>query len=198
MQAYRPFRWSISGVTLAIGVTAWAATPEAADEPEAKGQHSDGDEPEGATRDTPSAAQQADLANVYSAKIATVLRRLEQLVSAARRDKDVIKLNCLNDKLLQAKGLSNVAEQARRFFQNAVTQKDDGAREHEFSRLTIAHQKIVVLAQEGEACVGEELAYVEKTEVEVEIDPAQTEEDPTRPLEYQPIVERPPTASAYQ
>ena len=50
----------------------------------------------------------------------------------------------------------------------------------EFAKLTIAYQKVVVLAQEAEACIGEEIAYVGATRVDVQVDPDIDERtDPT-------------------
>jgi hypothetical protein len=93
-----------------------------------------------------------------------VLAHLED----ARGESDVVKLNCVNEKLTQIKGLLKVAEQADLSLREAVAKKD-GAAESEFSKIGIARVKVEQLRTETEECIGQ-LAFVvdEKTTVEVE------------------------------
>lgn len=93
-----------------------------------------------------------------------VLGRVEQ----ARNEKDVVKLNCVNDKLTQIKGLLRVAEQADVALHEAAANKDPGT-EAEYSKIAIARTKIDVLKGEADQCIGQ-LAYVvdERTTVEVQ------------------------------
>jgi hypothetical protein len=125
-----------------------------------------------------------------------IQRRVTDLARKARDDKDLIKLNCVNDKLLQVKGHLRIAEDIKQQLQVAAAQGDAGARDHQFSKLTIIYQRVTVLGQEAEACVGEEISYVGETQVTVQEDPDiaglgdPTEPDPT-PLT--PV--RPPLAS---
>ena len=79
---------------------------------------------------------------------------LEKLAKKARADKDIIKLNCVNDKLIQIKGNMNLAERLHGNLKTAVARNDDGARNHEFAKLTITYQKVVVLGQEAAKVVG--------------------------------------------
>lgn len=118
--------------------------------------------------------------STYLARMRTLLAQVQKLAERARTDKDIIKLNCVNDKLVQINGSLRVAEQVDGAHKAAVARRDDGARDHEFAKITIAYQKVVVLAQEAEACIGEEIAYVGATQVDVEIDPDIDEgRDPT-------------------
>jgi len=144
-----------------------------------------------------SSAEQTAQVDEYLVKIREILARIEQLAQIARRSKDIIRLNCVNDKLIQARGHLNLAEGAARKFREALSRRDEEARQHEFSRLTIVHQKMLAINQEAENCVGEELSYVADTMVEFSIDPSITQEDPTQTPVQEPIVERPPTASPY-
>jgi hypothetical protein len=123
----------------------------------------------------------------------TVLQQVEKLAQRARADKDIIKLNCVNDKLVQIKGSLRVAEQVDAAHKLAVSRNDDGARDHEFAKITIAYQKVVVLAQEAEACIGEEIAYVGATRVDVQVDPdIDDRTDPTvEPPQKLPMIRGP-------
>jgi hypothetical protein len=117
-----------------------------------------------------------------------------QLQEVARKEKDVIKLNCVNDKLLQLKQLMNIADQARTNLEEAIARKDEEARYHEFGRITIASQQAQVLGSEAENCVGEDLTFLGPTQVIV--DEPELPDDPTVPVGPDfPIVEPLPVAS---
>jgi ribosomal protein L9 len=98
------------------------------------------------------------------AALKQVLGRVEE----ARNEKDVVKLNCVNEKLTQIKALLRVAEQADIALHEAVSNRDSGA-EAEFSKVAIARAKIDALRGESDQCIGQ-LAYIvdEKTTVEVQ------------------------------
>lgn len=202
----------VVGSVLMLAPMAGNAAPEAGAGVQVGGQVQAGGQASGQTAQTGTSAEggvefrkgaslspqeQATQAQEYRTKMDEILRRMEKLAEMSRREKDIIKLNCVNDKLIPAKGLMNVGDQANLALEQATANKDDAARGHEFSRLTIAYQKVLVLGQEAEACVGEELAYIEKTQVEMTLDPNLTDQDPTEVRIQEPIIERPPTASPY-
>jgi hypothetical protein len=121
-----------------------------------------------------------------------VLGRLEE----ARATKDVVKLNCVNEKLTQVKGLLRISEQSDVALQEAVAKKDTTAAEHEYSKVSIARGKVEQLRGEAEQCIGQ-LAFRtdENLTVEVEVPSGLPTEDPTNPPPPQPPTNRPPPAS---
>jgi len=143
-----------------------------------------------------SLAEQQKQANDYVEKMQRVEARVSKLAKSAREDKDLIKLNCVNDKLLQIKGTMRLADQMLSSLSAAAARADNEAASHEFAKLTIAYQKVTVLGQDAEACVGEEVAYVGQTRVTVDVDPEVDQQgDPTvEPAPPLPTV-RPPVAS---
>lgn len=139
--------------------------------------------------------EQLSQADSYINKMRAILARMDKLAEMARKDRDIIKLNCVNDKLIQVKGNLNLGEQARESLKVAAARNDDGTRNHEFAKLTIIYQKVTVLGQEAEACIGEEISYVGKTRVEIEVDKDIPQEDPTVIPPPPPPVERPTVVS---
>jgi len=121
-----------------------------------------------------------------------VLGRLEE----ARATKDVVKLNCVNEKLTQVKGLLRISEQSDVALQEAVVKKDTTAAEHEYSKVSIAKNKVEQLRNESEQCIGQ-LAFRtdENLTVEVEVPSGLPNEDPTNPPPPPPPTSRPPPAS---
>jgi hypothetical protein len=113
----------------------------------------------GRTADSDKLEAAADNLARMKAALKQVLGRAEQ----ARNEKDVVKLNCVNEKLTQIK-----AEQADLALHESVATKDV-ASEAAFSKIAIARTKVDGLRGQSEQCIGQ-LAYIvdEKTTVEVE------------------------------
>jgi len=118
----------------------------------------------------------------YRANMDKVIIELQGMVEQARKQKDIIRLNCVMDKLAQVKVSMNIGN-------------DDGAALHEYTRMTIVNQKVQVLQNEGQTCVGAELNYIGATRVEVEA--PDLPEGVTDPSLEPPPIERPPAASNY-
>ena len=133
----------------------------------------------------------------YYKKMAEAQRRVLQLQGKAKKDKDMVKLNCVNDKLTQLKGHMTVTDQSMTSLSADIAKGDDAARQHEFTRITILFQKVVTLGTEAEQCIGEDVSFVGATQVDVEVDPSIPAGDPTEPALPVPDVQRPPDASPF-
>jgi hypothetical protein len=134
-------------------------------------------------------------AKSYFQSMNEVLKRVQTLVDQSKKGKDIIRLNCVTDKLVQVRVNMNIGEQSMTALQEAVTRADEGERTHEFTRLTIVNQKVQVLGAEAENCIGEDLSFVGATRVDVEIDPNIPTYDPTKPPAPGIDIERPGEAS---
>lgn len=132
----------------------------------------------------------------YLRKMQDSLRRVVELQEVARKQKDVIKLNCVNDKLLQVKQLLNIGETANTNMQESIARRDEDGRYHEFGRITIANQQVQVLSTEAENCIGEDLSFLGPTEVTVDA-PEQPDDPTADPTPEFPEVEPPPVASPF-
>jgi len=134
----------------------------------------------------------------YQQSMGQVLQRVQALQETARKQKDIIKLNCVSDKLVQTKVNVSIADQAMTALQENIAKADEGGRTHEFTRLTIINQKVLVLGAEAENCIGEDLTFVGATRIDVDVDPNIPKDDPTQPGLPTSTVERPPSASTYR
>ena len=133
---------------------------------------------------------------LYRADMDKTIAEQQAMVEQARKQKDVIRLNCVMDKLVQVKVNMNIADQALQKLQEAVARRDEGGSLHEYTRITIVNQKVQVLQNEGQTCVGAELNYIGATRVEVEA--PELPEGVTDPSLEPPPLERPPYASPYR
>src|SRR5262245_42944021 len=131
----------------------------------------------------------------YAKNMGEVLKRIQVLQEQAKREKDIIRLNCVTDKVVQVRVNISIAEQSMAALQEAVTRADEGERIHEFTRLTIVNQQVLVLGAEAENCIGEDLSFVGATRVDVDVDPNIPTFDPTQPPAPGIDIERPGEAS---
>jgi hypothetical protein len=134
--------------------------------------------------------------NTMLLEMRQALERATKILGEARSTKDVQQLNCINEKLTQIKGLLRIAEQASVKMFQAIAERADDVTNGEFTKMTVASQKVHVLRAEADQCVGEQSIYAGDTEVQVEINPDIRAGDPTAtpPPGIAPIT--PPVASS--
>lgn len=184
---------TLMAITCALAAaTAVAAAPQATQK---------GSTAQKGSTDTDKLEASAEQIARMKASLKQVLARVEE----ARNEKDVVKLNCVNEKLTQIKALLKVAEQADVALHEAVANKDPGA-SSEFVKIGIARSKVEVLRGQSEQCIGQ-LAYIvdEKTTVEVQQPSLPEGEDPDSrergrrgpPFPAPPIVRPPPSSLWY-
>jgi hypothetical protein len=79
-------------------------------------------------------------------------RHVQHLQQIARKQKDVIKLNCVNDKLVQMKAQLNVIDQATLEMQVGTS---SGGRSTSFTEITQAGDNVRNLREQADSCIGE-------------------------------------------
>jgi hypothetical protein len=165
--------------------------------------------PGGQTPDTPDDAEaqenlkkQADLtgtemqtnADSLLAKMRETLKRVVEVRGIAKRQKDIIKLNCVNDKLLQVKQLLNIAEGSRTNLDASIADNDESGRYDYYTNIVYSHDQTLALGAEAENCIGEDLSYLGPSETTVE--GGNEPDDPTQAEDPDfPEVELPPAQS---
>lgn len=153
---------------------------------------------EPALKPTVSASQMLTQGREYRGQIDGIRAHVQAQAQQAKNDKDVIRLNCVLDKLTQVNINATMMDQALQALQDAVSRNDENIQSHEYTRITIIHQKVQVLKTEADACVGAETNYVGPTKVVVEKPEGLDDEvDQVRPVQP-PVIDRPPPASRYQ
>ena len=78
-------------------------------------------------------------------------RHIQHLQQLARKEKDVIKLNCVNDKLVQVKPQMNIADRAESDLETA----SDASRMAVFDQISQAAENVRRLREEADQCIGE-------------------------------------------
>jgi hypothetical protein len=125
--------------------------------------------------------EQEKKARQYVRQMRRTLNKIDTQAGSARDSRDFVKLGCVNDKLVQIKGNVRLGEQQYKDMNLADARGDDQARNHEFSKLTISHQKVNVLGIEAQSCIGKEASFVGTQKTEVDVDKrVKAHGDPTR------------------
>jgi len=124
-------------------------------------------------------------------------RYIMHLKEVATNQKDVIKLTCLNDKLVQYKAQLNIWDSNKGTYQVAAT-KSDTDRQTAYTSLMDTAKQVQDLRDQASACVGEPELY--KQEAGVEVTHPDFPDDPTVDDPFDPTVadvEPPGYASAF-
>lgn len=125
-------------------------------------------------------------------QVQTDTRHVQHLQVVARREKDVLKLSCVNDKLVKLKGHANIVDAALVKLRGSQGESKDA-----FSSATEHAQNVAKDREEAQACVGEtELGQ----ESNSDFTKPDLPDDPTKggvPFGENAVVEPPGYASPY-
>jgi hypothetical protein len=131
------------------------------------------------------------------------LARMEQsaggvrkMLEEARKQRDVVKTLCLNDKLSQIDVAIRSGRDRRTQLQAAVGRNDAELSNHEFTILTVLRQRSEQLVAEANQCIGEEAAFVGDTRTQVTIDPSIPQDETPYPSTDPTLVIGPPPCTS--
>lgn len=123
------------------------------------------------------------------------LARLTTMVKEARNARDMLQLNCLNDKLEQVKGLLRISEAASVSMYDGMGTGDEDQVNSQYTRLALANLKTQGLQAEANQCIGAKAVFTGNTEIQLTIDGDIPGQDPTQPLPPPVGPPLPPVAS---
>lgn len=142
-----------------------------------------------------SAAAMTERVGQLSAQLDADSKHMAHLQAVARKEKDVIKLTCVNDTLVQLKAKQNLFDDAQRQFETNVGTDAESARPA-FNDLTMTASDVSNLRAAAEACVGVPELY--KQESDVSVQHPDYQDDPTLEDPFEPDLEPPAYASPFR
>jgi hypothetical protein len=158
---------------LAAGVLAWVASAGAQPPPAGGGGTATGDAQVGFQRKTQLTPQeQLAEAQKHIGRMESAAGVVRKMLEEARKQRDVVKTLCLNDKLSQIDVATRSARDRREQLQGAVNRNDAELANHQFTILTVLRQRVEQVVAEANQCIGEEGAFVGETKTIVTIDPS--------------------------
>jgi hypothetical protein len=165
---------------IAFGLVALAAGPAGAQQPQPTGSTPAPAPPAPPSADgqvgfqrktTLTPQEQLTESNKHVSRMEGAANGVRKQLEEARRQRDVVKTLCLNDKLSQIDVAIRSARDRKTQLQAAVARNDSELSNHEFTILTVLRQRSEQLVAEANQCIGEESAFVGDTKTTVSIDP---------------------------
>lgn len=95
----------------------------------------------------------------------------ELLTKVRKSEPDILKINCINEKLAAIKGFLKVSEESYTNLRDATSSGDEEAAVHHYTLVAVAGQKVNDLGEEAQTCVGEVQMFADQTAVERREDP---------------------------
>ena len=126
-----------------------------------------------------------------------IYRRVQNMLDRARKEKDTLKITCLDDKLTQIHVNLRGIEERKEALGVAVGAGDTSSANQQFTILKIYVSRIQGLMAEAESCIGDADVVLGETETTMTIDEDITLEDPSTPIEVEVTVDQPPHASGF-
>lgn len=96
---------------------------------------------------------------------------IQRQLQSARKDRDVVRVLCLNDKLNQVDVALRSARDRVAALGAAVERNDVDRSRHEYTVLEVLEDRVRTLVNESSQCIGEETGFIGEAEVSVSIDP---------------------------
>jgi len=126
-----------------------------------------------------------------------IYRRVQNMLDRARKEKDTLKITCLDDKLTQIHVNLQGIEERKSALEVAVQGGDTSTANQQFTILKIYVSRIQGLMAEAENCIGDTDVVIGETETIVEVDDDITIEDPSDSPEIEIGIDQPVHASGY-
>lgn len=183
---------------LALGFVAYAAAPAGAQLQPASAGAGGATEPAAdgnvafQRKTQLSPAEQLSEAGRHIARMEGTGKAVSQQLADARRQRDVVKILCLGDKLSQIGVAIRSAKERRGSLEAAVKRNDSELANHEFTILTVLRQRAEQIAAEANQCIGQESAFVGATKVTTTVDPTIPQDETPYPAGDPGIVALPP------
>jgi hypothetical protein len=186
-------RISVAAVALVVGSGIAAAQSPAPTAPSPSAQT-------GLSRQVAlSPAEQVAQADGLIARMDAAGTTVRRQLDTARKQRDVVKTLCLNDKLNQLDVAIRSARDRKAALASAAARNDGDLATHEFTILSVLRQRSDQLTAEANQCIGITETFVgERAEVTVQIESNMPVEDPTSYPSTTVIVQPPACSSCVQ
>ena len=129
-------------------------------------------------REAMSPADQAKAAEAAVEAASSNCGAQSQALQSAKREKDIIRATCLDDKLSQCNANLQSMKRRQAALDEAIADGDTGRANHESTVIGVLSQKFKMLAQAANQCVGQDLFDTGDTQTKSEVDLFAPDESP--------------------
>ena len=149
--------WKIAAVTLVIGAGLQLGSARAQVQNN-NGSSSDNIAGQSEQNANLSPAEQVEQARNTISTMETNKRKVTGLLDTARRDQDIVRISCLDDKLNQLNVTIRSAQDHQSLLATAVDTNSTSQRNHEYGLILLYGQRASGLEGEARRCVGEDVS----------------------------------------
>jgi len=142
-------------------------------------------------------AQQVAEAKNYVRKMETIRATIQRDLEGARGQNDVVKTLCLDDKLNQIDVAITKSSDRARSLNQAAERSDGDLANHEFTILSVLHDRAIQLDAEAQQCIGKEAGFVGESSSSMTLEGYIAPEEADFPL-FPVLFEPPNCASCIQ
>ncbi len=126
--------------------------------------------------------------------------RISGMLDEARRENDVMRVNCLDDKLAQMHATQGMLERRRDELSDRAEASDTGGMQHSFTMVAVLRQRVQTLEREANQCIGQDIFETGATRVVSSValdtpdeqDPGSFPDDPFVAVPVPPVLPVPP------
>jgi hypothetical protein len=139
------------------------------------------------TKEVLSPREQLSWVRERTAAAKTIVKQISLKLEKARKDKDTLKITCLDDKLAQLQLTLRGVEERTKSLEVSIQTGNTTTADQNFAILKIYLDRVSQLNAEGENCLGEADVVLGKTETTTTVDPNIATYDPIDQREGIPI-----------
>ena len=103
----------------------------------------------------------------FEVQITGDVQKMNQLRDVARKEKDVVKLTCVNDRLVELKAQQNIYDQSKQQFSAQSSAGNTDVARPSFDEMSATAESIKLLRGAAEACIGVPELYKQESDVSV-------------------------------
>ncbi len=111
----------------------------------------------------------SNMGNLYS--------NTHKLLKKARKDKDIIKLNCVNENFKKIDGLLRSSKDDRINLDESIAKDDLKAVNHYYTKIFLANDSIIEANEAAKTCSGSIIVYADDKPIQLEVEEILTDED---------------------
>lgn len=138
------------------------------------------------TADLSGPEQLAEAERVHN-EASALSERVLGMLDEARRDGDIVRVTCLDDKLTQINAHLRTMGDRTESLSEAIETGDDARRNHEFTVISVLSQNFAQLERNANECIGAALYATGATRVVTSIAPGTPTGDPSRTPAIPPV-----------
>ncbi len=117
-----------------------------------------------------STTEKSTISSKYISEMEGILKSGYEVLKKTRKEKDVLKLNCVNDNIIQMKALIARSKGDSMSLTEAISSSDEKSASHHFAKIYLAYQTVQQSNISLISCTGSIITYAEQKEFDIQVE----------------------------